>query len=203
MKTRMEDYKLQNARCKNSKEKEVIRMKRLIGLGLAILLVCGLSVVSFAAEATQNVTITVAPDVSAAFTITPNSFDLGIVDVDVSTGNVSGLDILNTGNITLAFTKTVASITGGWALGAPDKDTCRLKALADAEALTPWGSGITMGEFITPLGTYNELTENTGVTQLTLDKGATQKLWFMLDMPTKFGSGSSQTITVTIKGTSS
>ena len=175
-------------------------MKRLIGLGLAILLVCGLSVVSFAGETTQNVTITVAPVVSEAFTITPAAIDLGIVDVNTSTGNVSGLVIENTGTITLTFTKTVASITS-WTLGAPAKDVFRLKALADTSALTPWGSGVTTGEFAAVL-TYNDLTENTGSTQLSLDKGDTENLWFMLDMPTSVGSGTSQTITVTIKGTS-
>jgi len=201
METKIENCKLQNARCKNSKEKEVIRMKRLIGLGLAILLVCGLSVVSFAGFTTQDVTITVAPVVTEAFTITPNSIALGTVDVNTSTGNVTGLDILNTGTITLTFEKTVASITGGWTLGTPAKDVFMLKALADASALTPWGSGVTTGQFAAVL-TYNDLTDNGGSTQLSLDKAATQKLWFMLDMPTSVGSGTSQSITVTIKGTS-
>lgn len=176
-------------------------MKRLIGLGLAILLVCGLSVVSFAGETTQNVTITVAPVVTEAFTITPNTIALGTVAVNVSTGNVSALVIENTGTITLTFTKTVASITS-WTLGAPAKDVFRLKALADASALTPWGSAVTTGQFETTLTTYNNLTANNGSTQLSLDKAATQNLWFMLDMPTSVGSGTSQTITVTIKGTS-
>ena len=202
METKIENCKLENARSKNSKEKEVIRMKRLIGLGLAILLVCGLSVVSFAGETTATVTITVAPVVSEVFTITPNTIALGTVDVNTSTGNVSGLDILNTGTVTLTFEKTVTSITS-WTLGVPAKDVFRLKALADASALTPWGSGVTMGEFDTTLGTYNDLTENNGSTQLSLDAAGTEKLWFMLDMPTSVGSGTSQSILVTIKGTSS
>jgi len=202
MGTRIGNCKWEKARCKNSKGKEVIRMKRLIGLGLGILLVCGLSVVSFAGETTQNVTITVAPVVSEAFTITPNTVALGTVNVNVSTGNVTGLVIENTGTVTLTFTKTVASITS-WTLGAPAKDVCRLKALADTSALTPWDSTVTTGQFSTTLGTYNDLTANDGSTQLSLDKGATKNLWFMLDMPTSVGAGTSQTITVTIKGTSS
>ena len=178
-------------------------MKRLIGLGLAILLVCGLSVVSFAGTYEQNVTITVAPVVTEAFTIVPNEINLGNVDVDTSTGNVSGLTILNTGTITLTFMKKVTSITSGnaWALGAPDKDVFRLKALADASALTPWGSGITTGQFAA-VGTYDDLTANDGTTPLSLDVDLSKDLWFMLDMPTSVGYPDSQEILVTIKGTS-
>jgi len=180
-------------------------MKRLIGLGLAILLVCGLSVVSFAGDTTRDVTITVAPVVEEAFTIVPNTIDLGTVEVGVSTGNVSALVITSTGTATLTFTKTVWSITATnpWTLGAPAKDVFRLKALADTSALTPWGSGVTTGQFDTTLQTYNDLTANDGSTQLSLDKDAGQNLWFMLDMPTSVGHGDSQEILVRIKGTSS
>jgi len=203
METKIEKCKLQNARCKNSKEKEVIGMKRLIGLGLAILLVCGLSVVSFADIYEQNVTITVAPVVTEAFTIDPNTINLGEVDVDTSTGNVSGLTILNTGTITLTFMKKVTSITSGnaWELGAPAKDVFRLKALADTVALDPWGSGVLTGEFAA-VGNYDDLKDNLETAPLSLDVGLSQNLWFMLDMPTSVGYPDSQEILVTIKGTS-
>ncbi len=205
METKIAKCKLQNARCKNSKEKEVIGMKRLIGLGLGILLVCGLSVVSFAGTYEQDVTITVAPVVAEAFTIDPNTINLGEVAVDTSTGNVTGLDILNTGTITLTFMKKVTSIvpsdTHAWTLGAPAKGVFRLKALADTVALDPWGSAVLTGEF-EPVGTYDDLTDNLETTPLSLDVGLSQKLWFMLDMPTSVGYPDSQTITVTIKGTS-
>jgi len=202
METKIEKCKLQNARCKNSREKEVIRMKRLIGLGLAILLVCGLSVVSFAIDVTQDVEITVTPEVSAAFSITPAAIALGTVDVEVSTGNVDGLTIENTGNVTLTFTKTVASITGGWTLGTPAKDTFMLKAAAQSGTVSSWAAAA-LELSMTP--TYTDLTDEGGTGPLSLDPVTddTEQLWFMLDMPTEFGSGDAQTITVTIKGTSS
>jgi hypothetical protein len=203
MKTRIEDCKLQNARCKNSKEKGVIRMKRLIGLGLAILLVCGLSVVSFAAEVTQDVTITVTPVTAEAFTITPGTIALGTVGVGVSTGNVSALVIENTGNITLTFTKTVESISGSathaWTMADPAAaDTFLLHAQVQASTGVWTNDAV---EFSTTTITYNNLT-NASAVQLSLAKDATQNLWFMLDMPTSVSYSDTQTITARIKGTS-
>ena len=205
METRIEDCKLQNARCKNSKEKEVIRMKRLIGLGLAILLVCGLSVVSFAGEADpQDVIITVTPVTAEAFTIIPGTINLGIVDVGESTGNVTALEIKNTGNITLTFTKTVETIAGSathpWTMADPaGEDTFLLHAQAQATSPGAWTDDAV--EFSTTLTTYNDLT-NATATQLSLDKDETEDLWFMLDMPTSVSYSDTQTITARIKGTS-
>jgi hypothetical protein len=203
METRIEDCKMQNARWKNSKEKGVIGMKRLIGLGLAILLVCGLSVVSFAGEVTQDVTITVAPVTAEAFTITPGTINLGTVDVGVSTGNVSALVIENTGNITLTFTKTVQSISGSsghaWTMADPaTANAFLLHAQAQASAGVWTDDAV---EFSTTTITYNNLT-NASAVQLSLDKDATENLWFMLDMPTSVDYSDTQTITARIKGTS-
>ena len=203
METRIEDCKMQNARRKNSKERGVIRMKRLIGLGLAILLVCGLGVVSFAGEVTQDVTITVTPVTAEAFTITPNTLPLGTVDVSVSTGNVSALVIENTGNITLKFEKTVQSIAGSsghaWAMADPAAaNAFLLHAQAQASA-GAWTDAAV--EFSTTTTTYNNLTDASAV-QLSLDKDATENLWFMLDMPTNVDYSDSQTITARIKGIS-
>ena len=203
MKTRIENCKMQNARCKNSKEKEVIRMKRLIGLGLAILLVCGLSVVSFAAEVTQDVTITVTPVTAEAFTITPAEINLGTVDVGVSTGNVSALEIENTGNITLTFTKTVQSISGDsahdWTMDDPAAANAFLLHAQAQAAAGVWTDPAV--EFSTTTTTYNNLTDASAV-QLSLIMDATQNLWFMLDMPTSISYSDTQTITARIKGTS-
>jgi hypothetical protein len=203
MKTKIENCKLQNARCKNSKEKGVIRMKRLIGLGLAILLVCGLSVVSFAVDVTQDVTITVTPVTAEAFTITPSTITLGTVGVGVSTGNVSALEIKNTGNITLTFTKTVESISGSsghaWTMADPaEAGKFLLHAQAQASAGAWTDAGV---KFSTTTATYNNLT-NASAVQLSLAKDATQNLWFMLDMPTSVSYSDTQTITARIKGTS-
>ncbi len=204
METRIENCKLQNARCKNSKEKEVIGMKRLIGLGLAILLVCGLSVVSFAAEVTQDVTITVTPVTAEAFTITPNSLDLGTVDVGVSTGNVSALVINNTGNITLTFTKTVQSITGDsahdWTMDDPAAANAFLLYAQAQNAAGVWTNGGV--KFSTTTTTYNDLTADDGTSQLSLVMAATENLWFMLNMPTSVDYSDTQTIIARIKGTS-
>ena len=178
-------------------------MKRLIGLGLAILLVCGLSVVSFAAEVTQDVTITVTPVTAEAFTIVPNTLPLGTVGVGVSTGNVSALVITNTGNITLKFEKTVQTIVGdsghAWTMTDPAAaNTFLLHAQAQATA-GAWTDDAV--EFSTTLTTYNILTDASAV-QLSLDKDATQNLWFMLDMPTSVSYSDPQTITARIKGIS-
>ena len=177
-------------------------MKRLIGLGLAILLVCGLSVVSFAGETTRDVTITVAPVVEEAFTIVPNTIDLGTVDVGVSTGNVTALVITSTGTVTLTFEKTVWSITATnpWTLGTPAKDVFMLKAQAQNAAGVWTNEGV---KFSTTTTTYNDLTAENGTSQLSLDKDVPENLWFMLDMPTSVGHGDSQEILVRIKGTSS
>lgn len=205
MKTRIENCKMQNARCKNSKEKEVIGMKRLIGLGLVILLVCGLSVVSFAAEVTRDVTITVAPVTAEAFTITPSTtIALGTVDVGESTGNVTALVITNTGNITLTFTKTVQSITGSsahpWTMADPAAaGSFLLHAQAQAGSPGAWDNAAV--EFSTTTTTYNDLTDASAVL-LSLDKTETEDLWFMLDMPTSVSYSDSQTIIARIKGTS-
>jgi len=206
MERRTEDYKMQNARRKNSKEKGVIRMKRLIGLGLAILLVCGLGVVSFAGEATPvDVKITVTPVTAEAFTITPSTITLGTVDVGVSTGNVSALVIENTGNILLTFTKTVQSITGSaahaWTMSDPAAaNTFLLHAQAQAAAGVWTNDAV---EFSTTTVTYNNLTDASGV-QLSLDSEVTttENLWFMLDMPTSVDYSDTQTIMARIKGTS-
>ena len=192
-----------NGRCKNSKGKGVIGMKRLIGLGLAILVVCGLGVVSFAAEVTQDVYITVSPITAEAFTITPSTITLGSVDVGVSTGNVSALSIQNTGNITLKFQKTVWSIAGSaghaWTMADPvAKDKFLLKAQAQATAGAWTDASV---KFSITAQTYNNLTNATG-TQLSLDKSASENLWFMLDMPTAVSYADSQTITARIKGIS-
>jgi len=204
METRIEKCKLQDARWKNSKEKEVIRMKRLIGLGLAILLVCGLSAVSFAAT-TRDVTINVTPLVEEAFTIVPAVINLGSVDVgvDVSTGNVTPLVITTTGTVTLGYDKKVTGITG-WTVGELGMNVCMLKAAAqnDAPTTDQWGT-VTDLEFDTIVVGYNVLTSTTPAAQLILDEGASTNLWFMLDMPTSVsGAGTGvQTIDVTIKGT--
>jgi len=203
METRIENCKLQKARCKNSREKEMIRMKRLIGLGLGILLVCGLSVVSFAVEVTQDVTITVTPVTAEAFTITPSTITLGTVGVGVSTGNVTALEIKNTGSITLTFTKTVESISGSaghaWTMADPaTADKFLLHAQAQASAGVWTDDAV---EFSTTTITYNNLT-NASAVQLSLAKDATQNLWFMLDMPTSVGYSDTQTITARIKGSS-
>ncbi len=178
-------------------------MKRLIGLGLAILLVCGLSVVSFATDVTQDVTITVAPITNEAFTITPTqAIDLGTVGVGVSTGNVSALVITNTGSITLTFQKTVWSITAtnAWTMADPAAaNTFLLHAQAQGTA-GAWTDDAV--EFSLTPQTYNDLTD-ASATQLSLDMSATQNLWFMLDMPTSISWADSQSIVVTIKGTSS
>lgn len=184
-------------------------MKRLIGLGLAILLVCGLSVVSFAeVEVTRDVVITVTPVTAEAFTIIPGTINLGIVDVDRSTGNVTGLDIKNTGNITLTFTKTVQSISGSamhpWTMADPTApDKFLLKAAAQGTAPSDWDAQTAL-KFDVGTENYNELTDDATPTaaQLSLDKEATQKLWFMLDMPTAVSYSDEQTITARIKGTS-
>ena len=205
METKIAKCKLQNARCKNSKEKEVIGMKRLIGLGLAILLVCGLSAVSFA-QATRDVTIYVTPLVEEAFTILPNEIQLGSVDVgvDVSTGNVTPLVITTTGTVTLSYEKQV-TIATGWTVGTPGMNVCMLKAAAqnDAPTTDQWGD-VTQLEFLT--SGYNNLVSTTTPTlPLVLDEGASTNLWFMLDMPESVTGGAGrgdQTITVTIKGTS-
>jgi hypothetical protein len=194
---------MENARWKNSKERGVIRMKRLIGLGLAILLVCGLGVVSFAAEVNQDVKITVTPVTAEAFTITPSTVTLGTVDVGVSTGNVSALVIENTGNITLTFTKTVQSITGSaghdWTMADPAAANA---FLLHAQAQTSAGAWTDDSvEFSTTTVTYNNLTDASAV-QLSLDKDATENLWFMLDMPTSVDYSDTQTIMARIKGTS-
>ena len=179
-------------------------MKRLIGLGLAILLVCGLSAVSFAGEATpQDVIITVTPVTAEAFTITPGTINLGTVDVGVSTGNVSALEIENTGNITLTFTKTVQSISGSsghaWTMADPaEADKFLLHAQAQASA-GAWTDDAV--EFSTTTITYNNLTDASAA-QLSLDKDAKANLWFMLDMPTSVDYSDTQTITARIKGTS-
>jgi len=178
-------------------------MKRLIGLGLAILLVCGLGVVSFAAEVTQDVKITVTPVTAEAFTITPSTITLGTVDVGVSTGNVSALVIENTGNITLKFEKTVQSISGSaghaWTMADPaTANAFLLHAQAQATA-GAWTDDAV--EFSTTTLTYNNLT-NASAVQLSLDKDATENLWFMLDMPTSVDYSDTQTIMARIKGTS-
>ena len=179
-------------------------MKRLIGLGLAILLVCGLSAVSFAAT-TRDVTINVTPLVEEAFTIVPAVINLGSVDVgvDVSTGNVTPLVITTTGTVTLGYDKKVTGITG-WTVGELGMNVCMLKAAAqnDAPTTDQWGT-VTDLEFDTIVVGYNVLTSTTPAAQLILDEGASTNLWFMLDMPTSVsGAGTGvQTIDVTIKGT--
>jgi len=168
---------------------------------LAVVGLVGVANVWGVETSTQTVTITVTPVVTTAFTIDPATIALGNVDVGISTGNVSALEIENTGGITLTFEKTVMSMTN-WTLGAPAKDVCKLQAAAQENVPSDWSTAISSVTFSTSLTVYNDLTDDTNGTQLSLDSTGTENLWFNLDMPTDVSAAVEETITVRIKGTS-
>ncbi len=185
----------------------MLRKKLLVMVAAMLVFAAGRAAAEIQSS-TQNVTITVTPVVTANFTISPDLISLGNVDVGESTGNVTALTIANQGNVDLKFEKTVWDITSAgdpWTMGTPGNNVFRLSAVAQASVPDNWDVVGSSAVFITTKEEYNDLTDESDdqlVLAPTGESGASENLWFNLEMPTSVGHTQQQTITVRIKGLS-
>ena len=186
---------------KEKRLKEAGAMKYVLMAVVAVLLCAGVVL----AQETDDVTVTVAPIVSEAFTVTPDSYAFGSLALSVSSNSASGLTIENTGDVGMTFEKTVQSIgsTGdAWTLATSTGTQNEFVLYAMTKATKP---GIAefdaaVSTFSTTLTTYNDLVTS-GDSQVDLNPSATADLWLCIDMPSEVSTDDAQTITVRLRGT--
>jgi len=174
---------------------------------LTVLVVLGLLGVAnvWADSSTQDVTLTVTPIVTALFSISPNSYAYGNLDLAISSVSVSGAlcpVINNTGDSGLTFEKTV-NADDDWVIATSTTTTDNFVLWAMTNTSRPNIGDFTVGNthrFETTLGTYNNLTNSAG-TQVSLIPDATADLYFRIDTPSKVTDGNQVSIVVRIRGT--
>lgn len=197
---------------KNSKEKGVIRMKRLIGLGLAILLVTGVGSVAFAAT-TDTVDILVTPVITASLVISPDTYDFGNMDVNVSSNSATGLTLTNDGNIDIKVQKEISDEDvagdGNWiadtTTGTQDHYVLYCGTAAARVDLNDFAAGTELGAeanttYLTGSGSAGSA-EADGVVVPAIT-GNTVDLWFKLSMPTSVTNGDARTMRLTFTAVS-
>jgi len=179
-------------------------MKKLL-IVLVVLGLLGVANVWGVDTSTQTVTITVTPIVVSLFTISPNTYGYGNLDLAISSVSVSGAlcpVITNSGEAGLTFEKTV-SADDDWVIDTSTGTTDHFVLWAMTNASRPAVGAFTVANthrFDTTLGTYNDLTDNTG-TQVDLDPAATADLYFRIDTPSQVTDGNQVSIVVRIQGT--
>jgi len=211
---------------RNLKEKGVRKMKTLSKL-LLVLAVIGLLGVAnvWADSSTQDVTLTVTPITVSLFSISPNTYAYGNLDLAISSNSASGSVcpiIQNDGDVGLSLEKTVWSITSAgtaWSL-ATSTGTINefvLWAMTEGEtgaegdrpAIADFKTGasyeLSHSSFSITAQQYNNLTKETGGTQATLtpngETGDSAALWFRIDMPSSVSKSDQQSIVVRIRAT--
>ena len=173
---------------------------------LTVLVVLGLFGVAdvWAAQSTQDVTITVTPITASVFSISPNSYAYGNLDLAISSVSVSGAScpvITNSGSCGLTFEKTVNN-DGIWTIDTSTGTLDHFVLWAMTKATRPDASEFTVANhrFATGIGTYNNLTDSAG-TQVDLNPTATADLYLRIDTPSDVTNGDQATIVVRIRGT--
>ena len=198
---------------KNSKEKGVIGMKRIIGLGLAILLVTGVGSVAFAAT-TDTVDILVTPVVTASLVISPDTYDFGNMDVSVSSNSATALTLTNDGNIDIKVQKKISDEDYGpgdgyWVADSTNttKDHYVLYCGTAAARVDVgnFADGTLLGAeaaetYLTGSGSPTNTVDDGVVVPATT--GNTVDLWFKLTMPTSVTNGNARTMRLTFTASS-
>ena len=197
---------------KNSKEKGVIGMKRIIGLGLVILLVTGVGSVVFAAT-TDTVDILVTPVVTASLVISPDTYDFGNMDVSVSSNSATALTLTNDGNIDIKVQKKISDEDVGgdgyWVADTANttKDHYVLYCGTAAARVDVgnFAAGTLLGAetaetYLTGSGSPTNTVDDGVVVPATT--GNTVDLWFKLTMPTSVTNGTERTMRLTFTASS-
>lgn len=173
---------------------------------LIVLVVLGLLGVAnvWADSSTQDVTLTVTPSVTALFSISPDSYAYGILDLAISSVSVSGTlgpTITNSGTAGLTFQKKV-NADGNWEIDISTAATDHFVLWAMTSGSRPNVEDFTVAthRFEPNLTTYNNLTTDTGVL-VDLNPTDTADLYFRIDTPSKVTDGDPVSIVVRIEGT--
>ena len=189
---------------RKSNGKGVMGMKRLIGLGLVILLVAGVSAV-FAAD-TKDVDILVKPVVISALEISPAQYDFGNMDVSVSSNSATALTLSNNGDIDFKVKKKISDEDvagdGKWTAdttnAAKDHYVLYCGTATARVGVDNFAAGTLLGAeaaetYLTGAGSATS-GEADGVVVPTTGSA---DLWFKLTMPTSVSNGNDRTMRLT------
>ena len=184
-------------------------MKRLIGLGLVILLVAGVSVV-FAAD-TKDINILVTPVVISALDISPAEYDFENMDVNVSSNSATELTLSNNGDIDFKVKKKISDEDVG---GDENWTADTTNTTKDHYVLYCGTATVRVGvdNFAggTLLGIENNETYLTGAGSATSEEAdgvvvpttGNVDLWFKLTMPQSVTNGNPRTMKLTFSAIS-
>lgn len=211
---------------KNLKGKEVRKMKTLtkVLMVLAVVGLVGVTNVWGVDTSTQTVTITVTPITVSMFSISPDTYDFGSLDLAISSNSASGTGICpiiqNNGDVGLSLEKTVWSISSdgtAWSLAtSTGTDEFVLWAMTNGEtglvgdrpAVADFDTGgyeLSKSSFSINTTVYNDLTKETDGLQTTLTPNGedvdSAALWFRIDMPSAVSKSDQQSIVVKIRAT--
>lgn len=170
-----------------------------------ILLLLGWGGTSFVhAVDTDDVTITVTPVADVSLSLDVTTYAFGAIDVNTSTASATALRLTNSGQVSIAVDKRIAteSSPAGWTAAATaGRDTYALYCATSTVALSlgSYGGASLFGA----QGDITSLTGPYGAQPILTPQGGSSfvDLWFRLDMPTNVSSLTSRTITVRFTGT--
>ncbi len=209
METQIENFKLQIAKWKNSKEKGVSKMKKLIGLGIGALMVLSLGQVAFAGTAEVDVYVTPGA-ISTTLTALTTYYYFGTVDLSVSSNSATAITLDNDGNVDVTLTKTIADKdAGGTVVLVNDSPTAinefRLRCVEkESKATLETDFANADCDFSTAEGTPNNLVDTTDTqSDLAADgqAGETCDIWFQIDMPPQVDTSAERKFDLTFTST--
>ena len=193
---------------------------------LAVVGLVGVTNVWGVDTSTQTVTITVTPITVSMFSIDPDTYAFGDLDLAISSNSASGgvcPIIQNNGDVGLSLEKTVWSISSAgttpwdlatstgtinefvlWAMTEGQEGVVGDRpTIADFDMGT--GYELSHSSFSITEQQYNDLTQESGGTQETLtpngQDGDSAALWFRIDMPSAVSESAQQSIVVKIRAT--
>jgi hypothetical protein len=179
--------------------------KLLIGLMVAVGVIGLMAGTGYAATDAALINLLVTPIVTTSLTVSPTYYVFGSVDVQTTTGSISGLTLTNDGDIDFSVEKELMD-DGDWIIevSSTAEDGFDLWALVSDNQPDH-------AAFVTAVSSFgkdglNQVTNlhdgDNGNNQLEMSKDQTDLLWFRLDMPYAVSLSAEQTIKVRLTATS-
>ena len=181
-------------------------MKKLIGLGLGILLITCMAGQALADTAESgNISILVYPGISVSLKRVPTFYKFGQVNVNASSHSTSGIALNNTGTVDVSLEKQVTAASGtGWTLvtDAPDtQDEFRLWCIGGTATQTKEEEyeavASTMGG-----GVYSTLKNASNARVDLTSPGGGTTTWYQIDMPPTASNTAERKFIVKFRATS-
>jgi len=165
------------------------------------------------AGTTDTVDITVTPVVTASLAISPDTYNFGSLDVNVSSNSATALTLTNDGNIDIKVKKKIsdedAGGDGNWvadsSTGTKDHYVLYCGTATARPGLSDFAAGTLLGAenaetYLTGSGATSN-GEGDGVV-VPATTGNTVDLWFKLSMPTSVTNGDERTMRLTFTAVS-